>query len=107
MVISRFMSQKLIEFFSEQYILIVYLVALIVSILHYKKYYDTLMKYLPIIIAYTFFNELLGYFIRYTDDFAFLSTETKNNEIIYNLYQLIFFIFFLQRLLESYTKSKV
>jgi len=62
----------------------------------YKKYFNTLLKYLPIIIAYTLLNELLGYFIRYTDYFSFFSKEDYNqaNDIIYNFYDVIFFGYF-------------
>lgn len=88
------MLQEFIEFSKEHFNILLYAITLITSIWHYKKYYDTALKYFPIIIAYTFFNELLGYFIRYTDTFAFFSSESYNNEIIYNLYMLVFFGFF-------------
>lgn len=59
----------------------------------YGKYFDTALKYFPLIIAYTFFNELLGYFIRYQDGFAFFSKEELNsaNGLIYNIYEFIFY----------------
>lgn len=88
------MLQDFIEFVKEQYILIVYFISLVISVFSYRKYYETVMKYFPIIIAYTFFNELLGYFIKYSDNFAFSSSESYNNEIIYNIYMLVFFGFF-------------
>lgn len=72
-----------------------YGLALILSIGTYKKYFDTALRYFPIIIAYTFFNELLGYFIRYKETFAFFSDEKFANDIIYNIYYVVFFGYFL------------
>ncbi len=90
------MTQKLIGFISAHYYIIFYLVALIVSILMYRKYFDTDLKYFPLLIAYTFFNELLGYFIRYNENFAFFSDKEflGANDIIYTIYELVFFSFF-------------
>jgi len=69
---------------------------LIVSILKYRRYFDTVLKYFPILIAYTFFNELLGYFIRYYPNYSFFSDLPKqaDNDIIYNIYDLVYFGFF-------------
>lgn len=90
------MTQEWIDFFKENYFVAVYGITLIVSVFTYRKYFDTELKYFPILIAYTFFNELLGYFIRYTDGFSFFSEEKylKANDLIYNLYYIIFFGFF-------------
>ncbi len=74
--------------------MLIYVVAFILSIGTYKKYFDTALRYFPIIIAYTFFNELLGYFIRFKETFAFSSEEQFANDIIYNIYYVIFFGYF-------------
>lgn len=50
------------------------------------------------LIIYTFFTELLGYFIKYSSEFQFFSDErfAWHNVIIYNIYQLVFFLFFFE-----------
>lgn len=78
----------------EHFALLVYFIAWVVSILNYRKYFDTTLRNLPIIIVYTFFNELLGTFIRFNESFAFYSEQTDTNQIIYNVYIVIFFFFF-------------
>lgn len=90
------MLQEFINFFEENYFVAVYGVTLIISIITYKKYFDTELKYFPILIAYTFFNELLGYFVRFTDDFSFFSKKeySNANDLIYNIYEIVFYGFF-------------
>ena len=90
------MIQEFFIFLKVHYNIPAYLVGLIISILFYKKYFDTELKYFPLLIAYTFFNELLGYFIRYTSGFSFFPEEEylNANDIIYNIYALVFFSFF-------------
>lgn len=73
-----------------------YAVTLFISLATYRKYYDTELKYFPIIIAYTFFNEILGFLVRnYADISFFKNLKYSNvNEIIYNIYAVVFFAFF-------------
>ncbi|NJB37374.1 hypothetical protein [Croceivirga sp. JEA036] len=74
-------------------ILIVYFITLIVSLITYKRYSDTYLAYFPILIAYTFLNELLGFLIIKFPEFS-LVKEIKyhtHNTAIYTLYSLIFF----------------
>lgn len=88
------MSSDWVDFVSRNYFVAAYVIALFISIWSYKKYFDTPLKYFPIIIAYTLFNELLGYFIRYSEDYAFFSSIQDANGIIYNVHNIIFYIFF-------------
>lgn len=85
-----------LEFINQSYFVIFNAIALIVSLKNYAKYFDTVLKYLPIIIAYSLINELLGYFLLYYPSFrVFLDFEdSQTNHIIYNIYDLIFFPFF-------------
>lgn len=64
----------------------------------YKRFFDTPLKYLPMLIMYTFFTELLGYFIKFNEDYQFFSDERYawHNVVIYNIYQLVFFLFFFE-----------
>ncbi|WP_147374122.1 hypothetical protein [Flagellimonas lutimaris] len=50
------------------------------------------------LIIYTFFTEVLGYFIKYYNEFVFFSDGRYawHNVIIYNIYQIVFFIFFFE-----------
>lgn len=83
-------------FFKENYFMFVYAITLFIALATYRKYYDTALKYFPIIIAYTFFNEILGYLVRNYDDISFFNNlkYSNVNEIIYNIYAVIFFAFF-------------
>ncbi|SNR30854.1 hypothetical protein SAMN04488009_1122 [Maribacter sedimenticola] len=76
--------------------MLVYAITLFVSLASYRKYYDTVLKYFPIIIAYTFFNEVLGYLVRTYDEISFFQNVQYSNfnDVIYNIYALIFFAFF-------------
>ena len=97
----------LVLFFKQGYPNIAYLVTLVVAINTYRKYYDTLLKYFAVLIAYTLFNEILGYLIRYYPDFSFFTDLPNNtfNDIIYNIYDLIFFGYFYY-IYWNLTKSK-
>ncbi len=90
------MTQQLIRFFTEHFYIPLYLLTWIIAVFRYKRFFDTPLKYLPMLIIYTFFTELLGYFIKYNDEFLFFSDDRYawHNVIIYNIYQLIFFLFF-------------
>lgn len=90
------MNQEITLFFKESYFVLGYGMALVVALITYRKYFDTVLKYFPILIAYTFFNELLGYFLRYYPDFSLFSDFLKNsqNDIIYNIYCLVYYGFF-------------
>lgn len=90
------MNQEWITFFKNNYFVFCYGLTLVISIITYRKYFDTELKYFPIIIAYTLFNEILGYFVRYTDNFALFSDNEllTANDLIYNIYEFIFYAFF-------------
>lgn len=104
------MKQEIIQFFKESYFVLAYGFALVVAIITYRKYFDTVLKYFPILIAYTFFNELLGYFLRYYPNFSLFTDFIKNsqNDIIYNIYYVIYygFFYFVYWKLNSNTKFK-
>lgn len=86
----------MLEVLKINYFLPFYAIAWILSIIKLPKYYDSFLKYLPIIIGYTLFTELLGVLIYNFDDFTFFSVSKYSNYniILYNIYDLIFFPFF-------------
>ena len=92
------------------YYFLFYLIALVVSLVNYKKFVDTPLRFFPLLIAYTLFNEILGYFILHFEDFSFFDKEEYNwhNVIIYNIYQLVFlsYIFWLYHEVVKNKKHK-
>ena len=62
----------------------------------YPKYFDTILKYLPILFLYTFLNELLGRLIRNYSQFSLISDELYSdyNWLIFNIYTIIFNLYF-------------
>ena len=102
----------MIDFLLSSFYIPIYVIAWIVSIVTYKKYYDTVMRFFPAFIAYTFFTELLGYFIITFDEFSFFEEEKYawHNVVIYNLYSVVTFMFFYWiywKLINSNTYKKV
>lgn len=90
------MNQVVLDFLSRYYFVFIYGITWFISVYGFKKYFDTTLKYFPIIIAYTFFTELLGSLIAYNEDFQLVFGYDKANHryIIYNIYHLLFFVFF-------------
>lgn len=87
--------QEILNLIWDQIFVVLYLVTWIISVYRYRRFFDTPLKFFPMIIMYTFFTELLGYFIMYNDEFQFFSDSkhTINNFIIYNIYQVVFFVY--------------
>lgn len=92
------MLENLTRFLWDQFFVLIYLLTWIVSVYRYRRFFDTPLKYLPMLIIYTFFTELLGYFIKFSSEFQFFSDErfARQNVIIYNVYQVVFFLFFFE-----------
>lgn len=74
----------------------IYGVTLLLSLYKYPKYFDSKLKYLPIIFIYTFLNELLGRIIRNYEEFRLISNEVYSdyNWLIFNVYTIIFYLYF-------------
>ncbi|WP_437397085.1 hypothetical protein [Flagellimonas lutimaris] len=83
-------------FITEQYILPFYLIVWIVAMSRYHSYFDTPLKYYPIYLMYTLLTEVLGYLIKYFDEFQVVNIEKYSwyNVIIFNIYSVISFLFF-------------
>lgn len=76
-------------------ILIFYFVALLAALANYRRFFDTPLGFFPLLIAYTFFNELLGFIILHFEEFTFFE-DLKNhwkNTLIYNIYHLFFYAY--------------
>lgn len=102
------MTQEFLEFLKEQYFIPFYFITWAISVFNYKKYFDTVLKYFPVFIAYTFFTEILGYFIKFHEGFQFFSDErySWDNVIIYNVYSIISFFFFFYIYWTTLKKTK-
>lgn len=92
------MPEDFIRIFKDHFYIPIYFLTWLISVIRYKRFYDTPLKYLPMLIIYTFFTELLGYFIKYSNEFLFFSDSRYawHNVIIFNIYQIIFFLFFFE-----------
>ena len=84
-------------FLKDNYFLPLYAITLVVSLLRYNRYFSTsVLKYLPMLIAYTLVSEILGYFIRDFENFQVVYQDKYQyaNYIIFNIYDVVFFLYF-------------
>ena len=71
-----------------------YAITLIFSIWRYPKYFDTALRFIPILYLYTFLNELLGYLTKSNEHIALIFSDLADNSIIYNLYTIISYLYY-------------
>lgn len=90
------MKQVILDFIKYDYFIIVYGITWFISLVTYRKYFETSLRYFPILISYTFFNELLGSVIKYNENIQLIFgyEGTYHTALIYNIYHLCFFLFF-------------
>ena len=81
---------------SDKYFMLCYPIALVLSIRKYPLYFNTILKYLPILIGYALLSELLGLFIRDFESIQIVSVEEYSyaNNLVFNIYDIIFFLYF-------------
>ena len=93
----------------ENFYLILYGITWILSIIKLPKYFDSFLKYLPIIIGYTLCTEMLGVIIYNFEDFSFftLAKYSYYNVILYNIYDLVFFLFFFYVYWSAISNTKI
>ncbi|NAS11101.1 hypothetical protein [Poritiphilus flavus] len=74
-----------------------YGIALLFALFKYPKYYDTPIKFFPVLLMYTFLNEILGWIIRHDDKYSFVFNDfyADYNMVIYNIYNIVFFAYFI------------
>lgn len=98
----------MLEFFKTNYFLVFYGITLVVSIIRYPKYYDSELKYFPILIAYTLFCELLGVLIRDFESFQIYYgfDQLEPNALIYNIFDLVFYLYFFYVFRQRITNLK-
>lgn len=90
------MSPELKNFLTDNYNIVLYLLTWFIAMYRYRSYFDTVLRFFPVFIMYTFMTELLGYFVKNYEEFQFFSDSryTWHNVIIYNIYSVISFLFF-------------
>lgn len=95
------------EYVLENYFLLLYFYAFLLSVAKYSLYYDTILKYLPVIIIYTLLSEILGLIIRDVDYIAIIYKENyyEYNTIIFNLFDIIYYLYFLYIFYHTIKKS--
>lgn len=90
------MGIEIKEFLLGNYFILFYALGLIFSIATYKKYFDSVLKYLPILIAYTLTTETLGLIIRENSEIRLVLADeyAHYNILIFNIFDIIFFLYF-------------
>jgi len=85
-----------LDFLKNNYFLVFYAIAMVLSVIKYRRYFDSVLKYLPIIIAYTLLTEILGFLIRDVEEFQLIYEEGYSyyNQLIFNILDIIFFLYF-------------
>ena len=75
----------------------VYLFTVIVALWRYPRYFDTPMRYFPVLLMYTLATEILGVMtIEYNEISLFVNDLFRNyNWLIYNIYLILFTLYFL------------
>ena len=87
---------ELIDQFLEIAYLPLYAITLGVALWRYPRYFDTVFKYFPILLMYTFVTELAGNIIKEYDEYDLVLSDLLdyNNWLIYNIYDIVFFLYF-------------
>lgn len=101
------MNLNTIDLILENLFIPFYGIALIFSLIRYSKYYDTPLQFFPIILLYTFLNEILGYLVWNYKAYALIFDDAYDwyNVVIYNIYNVFFFCYFFY-LFWSYIENK-
>lgn len=96
-----------LDVFLENSFVPIYGITLVMAMIRYPKYFDTSLKYFPILLLYTFLNDLLGDLIYKYDSFSLAFNEVYNDYyfVIYNIYNIVFFLYFLY-LFRNYIESR-
>ncbi len=86
----------MLAYLLDNYFMPLYFIALVLSLIKYQLYYDTVLRYFPILLTYTFLTEVLGLIVRDVDDIQLVYRQEyyNYNTIIFNIYDVIFFLYF-------------
>lgn len=97
---------EILHWIMDNSYMILYFATVAVALYRYRRYFDTPLKFFPILLMYTFLNELFGKLIYdYEDVRLIMGPIFYNNWIIYNIYNLIFYLYFYY-IFRSYIKNE-
>jgi len=90
------MNNEVLDFIKEFGSIFLYGITFLFSIINYQKYFDSILRYFPMIIVYTLFTEILGGYIRKSENFQiiFVEEHSINNSLIFNIFDIVFFLYF-------------
>jgi len=90
------MISDFLNVFLEYYFLWIYGIALLVALWRYPRYYDSPLKYFPILLMYTLLNETFGALIYKSEQIRLIFSDFFSfyNWAIYNIYGIIFYLYF-------------
>ena len=90
------MISDLLNVFLEYYFLWIYGIALLVALWRYPRYYDTPLKYFPLLLMYTLLNETFGALIYLNEQIRLIFSDFFSfyNWAIFNIYGIIFYLYF-------------
>src|SRR5690606_21808792 len=85
-----------------------YAITLLIALIKYPKYYNSLLKFFPVLLMYTFLTETLGYITKNYEEYqiSIYTAYVNHNVIIYNIYNLVFFSYFLYVYRNSINNQK-
>ncbi|MCG2461826.1 hypothetical protein K8352_13790 [Flavobacteriaceae bacterium F89] len=102
------MNFQILDAFLENCYIPLYGATFLISLWKYSKYYDTSLKFLPVLLLYTFLNELLGEIVADSTIYSlsFQDMYSNYNIVIYNIYNVVFFLYFYY-IFWSYLEKKI
>ncbi len=76
--------------------MVLYPITLVIALYRYRLYYDGLLRYFPILIAYTLLSEILGFMIREFEAFQIVDSVQYPyaNNYVFNIYDIVSFLYF-------------
>ncbi len=99
----------MLEFLKYNHFFLFYVLAMVYSLVKYRYYFDSVLKYFPIIIGYTLLSEILGLLIRDNENFQLIYAEGYSyyNQMIFNIFDIVFFLYFLYVFWNSISKNSI
>lgn len=90
------MNFHILDTFLENCYIPLYGITFLISLWKYSKYYDSPLRFLPVLLLYTFLNELLGEIAKDSSNYnlSYQNIYSNYNIIIYNIYNVVFFLYF-------------
>ncbi len=103
------MNTELSLLLKKNAFMLVYAIVLALSLIKYRYYYDTKLKALPILLAYILLTEIFGGLIRDISEIqiVFEAEYQNHNHLIFNILDIVFFLYFFRIYSTSTTNRKL